>query len=57
MLRFPYFRIRKQNYDAMHTVANCVRDLFACILDFHPSTPTESREDEGKVNNKYTENC
>lgn len=56
MLRLPYFRIDKQNYDAMHTVANCVRDLFACILGFHPSIHAESRDYEAKVNNRYKKN-
>ena len=53
MLRLPYFRIDMQNYDAMHTVANCVRDLFACIFGSHPSIHAQSRDYEAIMNNRY----
>ena len=52
MLRLPYFTFNKQNYDTMHTMANSVCDLFACILGFHPSIHAESKDCEAKVKQK-----
>ena len=53
LFRLPYFRLHEQNYDGMHTVANCVRDMFALILGSHPSIHNNSRSYEAKVNNRY----
>ena len=53
LFRLPYFRLHEQNYDGMHTVANCIRDMFALLLGSHPSIHNNSRSYEATVNNRY----
>jgi hypothetical protein len=47
LLLLPYFKLGNSNYDSMHTIGNCVRDLIKCMLMLRSNTDSSQQHIRG----------